>query len=89
MMITLVIAIVWLDIGHVPTIRKKCEPLQASSKDKSKRVETHAIKNALDKVNVEINNALVKKISFAHEVAKSLEISNFFKDLDWHDKASD
>ena len=47
---------------------------QASLKDKSKHVETHAIKNAFVDANVEIDNALVKKISFTLEVAKSLEI---------------
>ena len=57
---------------------------QASLKDKSKHVDTHAIKNALVEANVEINNVMFKKISLAHEVAKSLE----FLDL-LHNKASD
>ena len=47
------------------------------------------LKNALVEANVEINNALVKTISFAHEVAKFVKISNFFKDLDRYDKTSD
>ena len=36
-------------------------------------VETHATKNALVEANVEINNALIKKISFAYEIAKYLK----------------
>ena len=62
---------------------------KASLKDKSKHVETHAIKNALVKANVKINNILFKKISLAHEIAKSFEILNFFKDPGIHDKALD
>ena len=59
---------------------------QTSLKDKDKHVETHAIKNALVKTNININNALVKEIPFPPIVAKSLEISNFFEDLDGQDK---
>ena len=51
---------------------------QASLKDESKYVETHATKNAI----VKINNNLFKKIFLTHTVAKSLEISNFFEDSD-------
>ena len=36
--------------------------------------------NALAKANVEVNNALVKKIHFAPEVANFLEWHDFFKD---------
>ena len=80
---------VWLDIKHVPVVCKHFVTLyQASIKDKSKYDETHAAKNALVKANVEINNVLFKKISLAHEVAKSLQISDFFEDLDNSTNAS-
>ena len=57
---------------------------QSSLKNKNKRVEIHATKNAF----VEINNALVKKIPLTLEVAKLLEILNFFENPDSHDNPS-
>ena len=54
---------------------------QVSLKDKAKHVETHATKNAFVKANVEINNVLVKKISFAPEVLNSLEVFDFLRIL--------
>ena len=47
------------------------------------------LKNVIVETNIKINNAMVKKISIAHKVAKFLKISNFFEDLDSHDKALD
>ena len=88
--IAIAIAIVLLDIGHVPTVYKYFVDLyHASLKDKSKHDGVHATKNTIINANIEINNALVKKISLAHEVAKSLEILKFFENLDSNDKASD
>ena len=46
------------------------------------------LKNVFVEANVENNNALVKKISLTHEIANSLEILDFFDDLDSHGKSS-
>ena len=87
MVIVHAIVIVWLNIRHIPIVRKQFVDLyQALLKDKSKHVKTYATKNVLVKAKVENNNASVKKILFTHEVAKSLKISNFFKDPNSHDK---
>ena len=48
-----------------------------------------SLKNTLIEGNVEINNALVKKISLTHDVANSLEISKLFEDSNSHDNTSD
>ena len=81
MIIALAIAMVWLDVSMY---LQYMNLYQASMRDKSKRVEIHATKNAF----VEINNALVKKIPLTLEVAKLLEILNFFENPDSHDNPS-
>ena len=50
---------------------------QVSLKDKSKRVKIHATKNVPVEANVDINNVIVKKIPFSHEVVKSIEVFEF------------
>ena len=63
---------------------------QASIKVKGKRFEIHSIENVYEEVNIEVNNALIEDILIvlindipsAPMEAKSLEVSNFFKELD-------
>ena len=69
---------------------------QAFIKGNGKRFETHSAKNIYKKANIEINNVLIKDIpiapindiSFAPMEAKSLEVSDFFEDLDDKEKSS-
>ena len=74
MIIALAIAMVWLDVSMY---LQYMNLYQASMKDKSKRVEIHATKNVPVEANVDINNVIVKKIPFSHEVVKSIEVFEF------------
>ena len=70
---------------------------QAFVKGKRKRFETYYIENAYDATNIKVNNALmediptamVNDIPYSLIEEKSLEVSNFFEDLDEQLKSLD
>lgn len=67
----------WSRTYHTP--KHFVDLYQASLKDKGKRIETHAIKNAM--TNVKANNTSVEVTLLAPVEAKtSLDVFDFFKD---------
>ena len=58
-------------------------------KEKDNRIETHSTKNALVKVNIEVNNALVENAPPVPIEAKSLEVLDLFDNPDGKWKSHD